>query len=314
MKPYITNTLAVIIIFLLFTITACNPATPVVTIAPFTPTPTPTLTPTPTPTPRIFSGVRAYEDVKYQSSLGPRTPGSQAHSQTVEWIVNELKSANWSADIQEIAGGQPIKNIVAKRGESGPWIVLGAHYDSRLLADQDPDPNNRTQPVVGANDGASGVAVLLELARTLPDDLPARIWLVFFDAEDNGNIQGWDWIMGSRAFVASLQEKPNAAIIIDMIGDANLNLPIEQNSNPALVQEIWQTAKDLGYENVFLNQPGYSMIDDHTPFLEAGIPAVDIIDFDYPYWHTSQDTADKVSAQSLEIIGKTLTQWLNNKR
>lgn len=258
--------------------------------------------------------MRAYEDVKYQSSLGPRTPGSQAHSQTVEWIVNELKSANWSADIQEIAGGQPIKNIVAKRGESGPWIVLGAHYDSRLLADQDPDPNNRTQPVVGANDGASGVAVLLELARTLPDDLPARIWLVFFDAEDNGNIQGWDWIMGSRAFVASLQEKPNAAIIIDMIGDANLNLPIEQNSNPALVQEIWQTAKDLGYENVFLNQPGYSMIDDHTPFLEAGIPAVDIIDFDYPYWHTSQDTADKVSAQSLEIIGKTLTQWLNNKR
>ncbi len=166
----------------------------------------------------------------------------------------------------------------------------------------------------GANDGASGVAVLLELARTLPDDLPVQLWLVFFDAEDNGDIQGWDWIMGSSAFVASLEAKPDAAIIIDMIGDANLNLPIEQNSTPELVQQIWQTAKDLGYESVFLNQPGYSMLDDHTPFLQAGIPAVDIIDFDYPYWHTTQDTPDKVSAQSLEIIGNTLTQWLKTQR
>ena len=180
------------------------------------------------------------------------------------------------------------------------------------MADQDPDPRLRTQPVPGANDGASGVAVLLELARTLPVDLPVQIWLVFFDAEDNGDIQGWDWIMGSSAFVASLEAKPDAAIIIDMIGDADLNLPIEQNSTPELVQQIWQTAKDLGYESVFLNQPGYSMLDDHTPFLQAGIPAVDIIDFDYPYWHTTQDTPDKVSAQSLEIIGNTLTQWLKN--
>jgi glutaminyl-peptide cyclotransferase len=114
--------------------------------------------------------------------------------------------------------------------------------------------------------------------------------------------------------VASLQDKPDAAVIIDMIGDANLNIPIEQNSTPALVQQIWQTAKNLGYENIFLDQPGYSMLDDHTPFLQAGILAVDIIDFDYPYWHTTQDTADKVSAQSLEIIGKTLTEWLKTQR
>jgi len=102
-------------------------------------------------------------------------------------------------------------------------------------------------------------------------------------------------------------------VIIDMIGDANLNIPIEQNSNPALVEEIWQVAKNLGYENIFLNQPGYSMIDDHTPFLEAGIPAIDIIDFDYPYWHTTQDTPDKVSADSLEIIGETLSAWLSTR-
>jgi glutaminyl-peptide cyclotransferase len=120
--------------------------------------------------------------------------------------------------------------------------------------------------------------------------------------------------MGSSAFVPTLPAKPDAAVIIDMIGDTNLNIPREQNSTPALVDEIWQTAKKLGYENFFLDQPGYSMLDDHTPFLQAGIPAVDIIDFDYPYWHTSQDTADKVSAESLEVLGRTLTQWLKDKR
>ncbi len=224
-----------------------------------------------------------------------------------------LKLANWNAEIQELQNGQTIKNIIGMRGDTGPLIIIGAHYDSRFIADQDPDPNLQSQAVIGANDGASGVAVLLELARTLPDNLPFRLWLVFFDAEDNGGIEGWDWIMGSRAFVAALQEKPEAAVIIDMIGDANLNIPIEQNSNPALIEEIWQVAKNLGYENIFLNQPGYSMIDDHTPFLEAGIPAIDIIDFDYPYWHTSQDTPDKVSAASLEIIGKTLSTWLSTR-
>jgi Zn-dependent M28 family amino/carboxypeptidase len=208
--------------------------------------------------------------------------------------MQELATAQWSAEIQEVPGEKPIRNIFARRGEAGPWIILGAHYDSRILADQDPDPNLRTQPVMGANDGASGVAVLLELARTLPADLPLNIWLVFFDAEDNGDIQGWEWIMGSSAFVQTLPAKPDAAIIIDMIGDANLNIPKEQNSTPALVEEIWQTAKELGYETIFLDQPGYSMLDDHTPFLQAGIPAVDIIDFDYPYSHTLEDTADKV--------------------
>jgi glutaminyl-peptide cyclotransferase len=291
-----------ILLFVIFiTITACNNA--------------PQGTPEPaTPTPRSFNGEQAYSDVQYQVSLGARTPTSQAHDKVITWITDELAAANWKSEVQDIPGEKPIKNIIAKRGDTGPWIILGAHYDSRLMADQDTDPQLKSQPVPGANDGASGVAVLLEMARTLPEDLPVQIWLVFFDSEDNGDIQGWDWIMGSRAFVDSLQGKPDAAVIVDMIGDANLNIPIEQNSTPALVQEIWQTAKDLGYENNFLDQPGYSMLDDHTPFLQAGISAVDIIDFDYPYWHTTQDTPDKVSAQSLEIIGKTLSQWLKTQR
>jgi glutaminyl-peptide cyclotransferase len=315
------TTLTTLLLILSFTLAACSQAsgktlisatgTAVVTTTPIV-SPTVVNTPTPvvTPTPRAFSGARAYEDVLYQAALGPRTPGSEGHERIQKWIMDELSTAGWDAEIQELQSGQTIKNIIARRGDTGPLIIIGAHYDSRFVADHDPDPNLRSQAVIGANDGASGVAVLLELARTLPDDLPFRLWLVFFDAEDNGGIEGWDWIMGSRAFVASLQETPEAAVIIDMIGDANLNIPIEQNSNPALVEEIWQVANNLGYENIFLNQPGYSMIDDHTPFLEAGIPAIDIIDFDYPYWHTTQDTPDKVSADSLEVIGRTLAAWL----
>jgi Zn-dependent M28 family amino/carboxypeptidase len=156
------------------------------------------------------------------------------------------------------------------------------------------------------------VAVLLELARVLPED-SLSTWLVFFDAEDNGRIEGWDWILGSQAFVDELDFRPEAAIIVDMIGDADQNIYIERNSNPKLVDEIWTVASDLGYEQSFIPEPKYSMLDDHTPFLQAGIPAIDIIDFDYPYWHTTADTLDKVSANSLEAVGRTLQVWIANR-
>jgi glutaminyl-peptide cyclotransferase len=265
---------------------------------------------------RQFDKTRAYKDVEYQVSLGPRIPGSQAHEQEVSWIGEQLNEAGWDSSVQTVLNmaPSPIQNIVAKRGDKGPWIILGAHYDSRLVSDHDPDPSKRTTPVPGANDGASGVAVLLELARTLPKDLPVRLWLVFFDVEDNGNIPGWDWILGSRAFVNELSGKPDAAVIIDMIGGANLNIPIERNSNPQIVSEIWKTAQDLGYSQYFIPQPGHSIIDDHTPFLNAGIPAVDIIDIDYPYYHSTQDTPDKVSSDSLGIVGKTMYAWLTEKK
>jgi glutaminyl-peptide cyclotransferase len=209
--------------------------------------------------------------------------------------------------------GQTIQNVIGKRDGVGDsnrsWIIIGAHFDTRIYADEDPDPDKRTQPVPGANDGASGVAVLLELARILPVDLKQDIWLVFFDAEDNGNIPGWDWIMGSRYFVNSLQGKPNAAIIVDMIGDADLNIYLERGSDKELSAEIWSVAADLGYSQ-FIPFPKYNILDDHVPFLEAGIRAIDIIDFDYPYWHTTEDTLDKVSSESLEAVGETLRVWL----
>jgi len=139
------------------------------------------------------------------------------------------------------------------------------------------------------------------------------LWLVFFDAEDNGRIEGWDWILGSRAFVDSLQFKPEAAVIVDMIGDADLQIYLERNSDKVLRDEIWQAAAGLGYDEVFIPEEKHSMLDDHTPFLEAGIPAVDIIDFDYPYYHTTQDTPDKVSAESLQVVGDTLLTWIESK-
>lgn len=259
-----------------------------------------------------FDGQRAYQDVIKQVSFGPRVPGSQAHADAIAYIQQQLSLAGWETQIQNITWqGFEVENILASNSENEPRIILGAHYDSRMLADQDSGAG-RNSPVPGANDGASGVAALLELARTIPKkSIP--IGLVFFDAEDDGGLDGRDWLMGSRAFVSELTYRPEAVIVLDMIGDKNLDIYIESNSTLSLVTEIWGTAARLGYADQFIQTPKYSMEDDHTPFLEAGIPAVDIIDFDYPYWHTTSDTPDKVSPASLKIVGDTLLTWIKNK-
>lgn len=261
-----------------------------------------------------FDGERAMGDVERQVSFGPRTPGSDAHAQTIDYFHDVLEEHGWAVQIQETSLlNKPIRNVIAQRGDGKPWIILGAHFDSRLLADRDTDPSKHNQPVPGANDGASGAAVLLELGRVIPEDLPGQVWLVFFDAEDNGRIAGWDWILGSQAFVNELASRPDAAVIVDMIGDSDLNIYQERNSDVALTQEIWAIAHSLGYSDEFVPSVKHSMIDDHTPFLRAGIPAVDIIDFDYPYWHTTADTPDKVSAASLQAVGDTLLAFLTQR-
>lgn len=183
-----------------------------------------------------------------------------------------------------------------------------AHYDSRLYADSDPNPANHNLPVPGANDGASGVAVLLELARVLPANAP--VGLLLFDAEDQGRIDGWDWILGSRAFVEALDYRPETVILLDMIGDADLNIYKEHNSDPGLNDEIWATAARLGHQDAFIPEYKYAMLDDHTPFVENGIRAALLIDFDYPYWHTLEDTPDKVAPRSLQIVGEVVLAWL----
>jgi glutaminyl-peptide cyclotransferase len=259
-----------------------------------------------------FNGQLAYQDVLAQVSFGPRIPGSVAHDQTISYISDELIQAGWNVKIQTSEWqGFSVQNIIAFRSTTSPAIILGAHYDSRLLADQDPG-FGRNDPVSGANDGASGVSILLELARSLPTDIPP-LWLVFFDAEDNGGLDSRQWIMGSRAFAASMTISPSAVVIVDMVGDEDLNILIERNSNSKIASEIWAQAAALGYQNIFLDSPKYELIDDHIPFVEAGIPSVDVIDFDYPYWHTTADTADKVSAHSLQVVGETLWAWIASK-
>jgi glutaminyl-peptide cyclotransferase len=261
-----------------------------------------------------FDGIRSFQDVEYQVALGPRTPGSRAHLDVINWIIKELEDNKWKVELQEgIIMDQQIQNIIARKGSGHPLIILGAHYDSRLKADKDPDINNRDQAVPGANDGASGVAILLELSRVLEGINSGQVWLVFFDAEDQGYLPGWDWILGSRYFVTQLQDEPDAVVIVDMLGDSDLNIYFEHNSNRLISQAIWDQAKMLKLEDHFIPEEKYSILDDHTPFLEKGYPAVDIIDFDYPYWHTISDTPDKVSPSSLQAVGKTLQRWIINQ-
>lgn len=292
--------LLVIVLFL----AACTSTTQ----TPPTATAAPTFTVTPEPV--SFDGDRAYTHVQAQVGFGPRIPGTPGHDKIREWIMNEVIAAGWQFETQASETmGHTIYNLIAKNSEQPPQIIIGAHYDSRIYADNDPDPANHRGPVPGANDGASGVAVLLELARSLPSET-VPVWLVFFDAEDNGRIESWDWILGSREFVKNNPIQPRAVVIVDMIGDADLDIYRERNSNVELTDEIWATAKSLGYGDTFIDEYKHSMLDDHTPFVEAGIPAIDIIDFDYPYWHTIEDTQDKVSAESLQIVGETLRTWI----
>jgi glutaminyl-peptide cyclotransferase len=257
-----------------------------------------------------FDGQRALQDVEIQVAFGPRPTGSEGNARTLAWMRNELESAGWNTRIQKNEMlGHHIQNLIAYRNNESPNIILAAHYDTRISADNDPDPGRHAEPVPGANDGASGVAVLLELGRVLPEN-STPVWLVFFDAEDNGNIPGWDWILGSQVFASQLDFFPDAVVVVDMVGDSDQNIYIEKNSNTDLVNEIWSVAEDLGYRDRFIPEVKYSMLDDHTPFLQKGIPAVDIIDFDYVYWHTTSDTPDKVSADSLRAVGETLGTWI----
>ena len=260
----------------------------------------------------VFDGAKAYEHVVAQCALGPRLVGSEESRQTAEYISTILTKLGWVVELQEFTyRGMVGRNIIASRG-SGPLVMLGAHYDTRSVADLDPvDP---TQPVPGANDGASGVAVLLELARALDAENGTReVWLTFFDAEDQGNLNGWPFSVGASHMAEHLLAKPTAVVVVDMVGDPDQEFLWERNSDPGLLRTLWTIAADLGYEDSFVAQNGYAIVDDHLPFRQKGLVAVDIIDLDYPYWHTAEDTPDKVSPDSLARVGRVLETWLEKR-
>jgi len=260
-----------------------------------------------------FDGKQAMKYAQAQCDFGPRTLGSEAHAKTRALIRDTLRKAGWQVEVQQFQfRGQTVRNLIGKReGRSGQPVLIGAHYDSRPVADRDVE--RRDEPIIGGNDGASGVAVMLELARVLPPDLSPSVWLAFFDAEDLGDLNGWPFAVGASHLARSLTVTPTAVVVLDMIGDADLQIYQEGNSNPQLTREIWEVAARLGYSEAFIPRRKWTMIDDHIPFLQRGFVAVDLIDFDYPYWHTHQDTCERISAASLEKVGRVVQTWLSGE-
>ena len=267
-----------------------------------------------------FDGERAYGDLLAQMALGPRTPGSTAIAKVRELILDKLGRNGFSTGTQEFHAFSEVTasnfkaiNLygVFPKGAKVRYLV-SAHYDSRPVADRDPDPSKRTLPVPGANDGASGVAVLLELSRAVPRLAAGHgIALVFFDAEDCGlSSQTEGFCLGSRYMAKHLPAGLDfeIGVNLDMVGDADLRIPHEALSLkhcPAVVRAFWAIGTRL-HPGIFVDEPGPSVYDDHMPFVEAGKAYIDIIDFDYPAWHTTGDTGDKCSAASLKAVGDTV--------
>jgi len=263
-----------------------------------------------------FDGQRAYDHVLAQVAFGPRPVGSEALVRTADYIESSLGAVGWTPT--RVTGefrGVEIRNIVAERGgdegKRAGTILIGAHYDTRPAADRDPVLSRRGEPILGANDGASGVAVLLELARVYD---PARshynVVLAFFDGEDKGGIGGWPFSVGAEIVAQRLGAGLSKMILVDMVGDNDLGIYYEGNSDLELAADIWAVARKLGWGSHFVPEVRYTLIDDHIPFMRRGVPSVDIIDFDYAYWHSTADTADKVAPQSLEMVGRVLLGYL----
>lgn len=285
--------------------------------------PPPALTPIPK-----FEGQRAFQDLRKQTEFGPRNPGSAGYQRCLEFLQSELARLADTVLLQrfpyQTSRGEARQgtNIIARFTTApGPRVILSAHWDTRPWADQDPNPGNYNKPILGANDGASGVAVLLEFARIFAATPPPRnIDLVFFDAEDAGESGNSEsFALGSQYFAKNLPagSQYRFAVNFDMVGDRYLEIRREANSDtyaPALMDAIFSRARLLGYTQ-FIDEKIPGIYDDHIPLNEVNIPAVDLIDFNYPdhtnrYWHTMDDTPDKCSPESLEAVGTVILHLL----
>ncbi len=275
----------------------------------------------------------AFEHLEKYDQLSPLIPGSENSQDFLKYAKNSLENSLWTVESQSWEHASPqvtLNNLIARKtsqeGNSNGIIILGAHYDARIWADKDLDVNKRKDPVPGINDGGSGVVVLLELARILSIPEGYEVWIVLFDAEDQGGISGWKggqngWIIGSTYFVKNLSNsdinRMKLALILDIVGDYNLNLHKERSSDTQQTNKIWELANELGYDENFLDQTGSSIIDDHRPFIDAGIPAVDIIQqrskdgYDFFRWHhTTNDTIENIDQKSLGKVGCTVEYYL----
>jgi len=275
----------------------------------------------------VFDGKRAFADLEKQCSFGPRVAGSESHRQTGKYLFDTLKETTSVCRLQQFAVFDSIArtervmfNIIASYyPKSDRRIMLCAHWDSRPYSDNDPDSAKINLPIPGANDGASGVALLLEVGRILKDHEPqVGIDIVLFDGEDYGR-EDWmgGWFLGSRYFASALRGyRPRAAILVDMIGYSDIRIyreAISERYAGDLNDYIWKIAAEINASS-FENSVKDTVSDDHVPLLSAGIKAIDIIDLGYPYWHTQQDTPDKCSAESLAEVGRVIVAAIFDKR
>lgn len=279
-----------------------------------------------------FNSERAFEYLKMQCDFGPRSPGSEGHQQCGDFLAQELeKFADkvWEQkfeyrDKQDTARVYQARNLVASfnlKPRKNYRVLLCAHWDTRPSADKDPDPAKRRSPVPGANDGASGVAVLLEMAQILHASKPDfGVDIVLFDLEDLGAYNASlfpdslnQFCIGSEYFVSHMPDyRPKYGILLDMIGDKELVIKKEgysQTNAAGVVGKVWKAARDAGAA-AFADDVGEALHDDHLAFLKKGIPVINLIDFDYPYWHTTADTPDKCSVESLQQVGDVLVELL----
>ncbi len=279
---------------------------------------------------RPFNDARAFEFLETQVNFGPRFAGAEGYEPMKAWLMKQLKPLCDTLVTQTFRAENPMTgeshdytNFIARiRPDATPRIMLSAHFDSRPMADMDNLEANRTQPVPAANDGASGVAVLLELLSVLSaNGFHPALDVVFWDAEDMGRAgRSREFCIGSRYYAEHpLMPKAQEGILLDMVGDASLNFYFEGYSmyyHPGLVSRVWTIADQLGYRDVFVPELKETIYDDHLPLNQiAGIPTIDIIDFSYPdeginFWHTVEDTPDKCSAGSLGITGQVLLSYL----
>ena len=279
-----------------------------------------------------FDADRAFADMKTQVADGPRVPNTAAHEKVVHWLYDQLSACTQSVNIQTFRyPGYPdgdtlyLTNVIASFNPSATWrVLIVTHFDSRPWADEDPDSTKHNKPIPAANDGASGVGVMMELARLMKDSMPPiGVDLFFDDGEDYGKdkIDGLNrYFLGVKYFVKMKPESyaPRFAILLDMVGDTNAAFVPEMNSVQAAqiyVNEIWKTAKDLGLSH-FNTIRQTDIEDDHLPLIQAGIPSVDIIDGDLvghqssdpnrKYWHTLDDLPKHLSRETMSEVGRLL--------
>jgi glutaminyl-peptide cyclotransferase len=285
--------------------------------------------------PAQIDGDRAYGYLKDLCQIGPRPAGSAANTRQRKLVADHFKRLGGTVREQPFSGTDPLSNApVAMVNLIGSWfpernerVVLGVHYDTRPFPDEDPVPANRKLPFIGANDGASGVALLMEIAHHLQDSpTPWGVDLVLFDGEElvygGGRNQTGEYFLGSkefaRAYTASKRTGPQyiAGLVLDMVGDKDLAIEKEQHSIEfanRLVNDVWSVARSIKVTQ-FRDRVGPAVLDDHLPLNDAGIPTIDIIDFDYRYWHTSKDLPENCSGTSLAQVGKVVTAWLNKPK